>query len=409
MSAPVARTSHTAALALEYADRLVLSTVRDMHGAIAARAFAYLPLGRIPAAHGAASGRIYAAISLGFRGSSSLARAAASHGVGRPIEEGVRGRQVVAVVNSMIGPELAEHGDPHAISMSLRRDAADVPCEPGALSTAYPDARSGLVLLVHGLGENDDSWGVRAECDGASYDLRIEADTGATPVLVRYNSGLHVSDNGAELDLLVEDLIESWPVPVARVHLIGHSMGGLVVRAATNQAVARGAAWPGLVANVVCLGTPHLGASLEKAVHLGARALRVVPETVPLARILDVRSPGIVDLRHGYISRDEWYGQDLTSRWGLDRVAAAPLAHADYHFVAATLGRSRGHLASQVLGDWFVRFPSAAGRGRSGAPIVAHAEVDHVPNAHHFALLRHPLVADWLVQWINGRPGALTR
>ena len=225
-----------------------------------------------------------------------------------------------------------------------------------------------------------------------------------TPLTLRYNTGLHVSDNGAYLVDLVDRLLETWPVPVTDLAFVGHSMGGLVVRSATAQAMGAQREWVGRVRRVVCLGTPHLGASLEKAVHVGARALALAPQAAPFGRILDVRSPGIVDLRHGYISRDEWHGHDLTARWGRSRIAAAPLPGARYHFIAATVGPSRSHPLSQLLGDWFVRYPSAVGRGLRGDPVVDVAETEYLPSTDHFALLNHPRIADWLVDWFGDPP-----
>ena len=127
-----------------------------------------------------------------------------------------------------------------------------------------------------------------------------------------------------------------------------------------------------------------------------------MPETRPFSTILESRSAGIVDLRHGYISNDEWEGQDLTGQWGLDRIAAAPLPHADYHFVASTLGASQRHPLSSVLGDLLVHVSSATGVTRNG-PIVEGARSEYVPSAHHFALLNHPRIADSLVEWLNAR------
>ena len=101
-------------------------------------------------------------------------------------------------------------------------------------------------------------------------------------------------------------------MPVTRITLVGHSMGGLVARAATNHATASGQTWQHLVRDVVCLGTPHAGANLEKVAHLGSRLLRFWPESAPFSSILESRSAGIVDLRHGYITKDEWEGR--TSR-----------------------------------------------------------------------------------------------
>ncbi|GAA1810448.1 hypothetical protein [Nostocoides veronense] len=40
---------------------------------------------------------------------------------------------------------------------------------------------------------------------------------GLTPVLVRYNSGLRISDNGAALGALLADLVAGWPVPLTRI------------------------------------------------------------------------------------------------------------------------------------------------------------------------------------------------
>jgi hypothetical protein len=49
-----------------------------------------------------------------------------------------------------------------------------------------------------------------------------------------------------------------------------------------------------------------------------------------------------------------------------------------------------------------VHFSSATGVGRTG-PVVDGARFEYVPSAHHFALLNHPRIADWLVEWLNAR------
>lgn len=400
-----ARTTDVAALALEYGDRLVLGTVREVHGAIARRAFRATRLvgSRVPeSVHDAVAGSIYGGISGALRLSGGAARALAARGVGAPVDDSRLGRQVRSAVNGLVGDELRLLGDPQAITMSLRHDGTDIPATPWKLRQAYPDATGHLVVLVHGLCENEESWS-RSSRERPAYADRVAADTDATPVLLRYNTGLHVSENGQHLDELLEQLVEAWPVAVHRITLVGHSMGGLVVRAATNRATVAGHQWAHRVSDVVCLGTPHAGANLEKAAHLGSRILRIWPQSTPFGAILDSRSAGIVDLRHGYITADEWEGQDLTARWGLDRIAAAPLAHAEYHFVAATVGATQRHLLSTVLGDLIVHFSSSSGIGRSG-PVVEHARLEYLPSTHHQALLNHPRIADWLVTWVTARP-----
>jgi triacylglycerol lipase len=405
MPAAPARTTDVAALALDYGDRLVVGTARELHQAVASRVFRATRLvgGRVPEPlHDAVVTSVYGAISGALRVSSGSVRALATRGIGRPVESSPRGRLVVATINGLIGDELRMLDDPQAITMAVRIGGSDVPASGWPLAEAFRGATSHPVIFLHGLCENDESWANGSKTVGTTYAERIAAETDGTPVMVRYNTGLHISENGKHLDALVQQLVQSWPVDVTRITLVGHSMGGLVARAATNHATAAGETWQHLVRDVICLGTPHAGANLEKVAHLGSRLLRFWPESRPFGSILDARSAGIVDLRHGYITRDEWEGQDLTGQWGLDRIAAAPLPHAEYHFVAATLGASQRHPLSSVLGDLLVHFSSATGVGRTG-PIVDGARFEYLPSVHHFALLNHPQVGDWIVEWLTAR------
>ncbi|HUS22593.1 MAG TPA: hypothetical protein VMZ66_11360 [Aeromicrobium sp.] len=403
-----ARTTDVAALALDYGERLIVGTVRDVHQAISKRAFGATRAvgGRVPESfHDAVMTSLYGAISGVLRISSGSIRALAKRGVGRPVESSRMGRGVVAAVNGLIGDELRMVDDPQAIVMAVRKDGGDIPVSPWPIGESFRDATSHIVLFLHGLCESDESWNQGDRSTTSTYAQRIKDDTDGTPVFIRYNTGLRVSENGKHLDWLIRQLVASWPTDVTRITLVGHSMGGLVVRGATNHATASGQTWQHLVRDVICLGTPHTGAALEKVAHVGSRVLHFFPESRPFSSILNARSGGILDLRHGYITKEEWEGQDLTQLWGLDRIAAAPLPHAEYHFVIATLGATKRHPFSTVLGDLLVHFSSAAGIGRSGT-VVDGARLEYLPSTHHFALLNHPRIADWLVQWITSRGAA---
>ncbi|WP_370618680.1 esterase/lipase family protein [Mumia sp. Pv 4-285] len=391
---PTPRTAHSAALALGFADDVVVPCVREVHGAVARRVFGAVAGGRAPQlAHDAVAAVAYAGVSGGLRGASRGLRHLADRGVGAPVESSRRTRMLRSAINALVGDQLADRDDPYALSMALRVEGEDVVPEPYAFALAYPGARSEVVVLVHGLGENDDSWDRGVDRHGATYDDVLRDRTDATPVRLRYNTGRHVSDNGADLSNLLTKIVAGWPVPVTRLHLVGHSMGGLVIRSATAYGVSRRAAWTDAVATVVCLGTPHLGAPLERAVHLGSRALGLVPESLPFAGVLGARSAGIVDLRHGYVTREEWHGQDLTARWGDGRLAVAPLPRASYHFVAARA-------------DVMVTPGSAAGAPRGADAVVGGASTSRVSGGH-LGLLNHPRLAARLAEWVAGRPAAL--
>src|SRR5262249_52280699 len=127
-------------------------------------------------------------------------------------------------------------------------------------------------VFVHGLCCTEREW----FRDGESYGTRLEKDLGWTPLYVRYNTGLHIADNGRALARLLDGL------DAEEIVLIGHSMGGLVARSAAAIGVRK-------PTQVICIGSPHLGAPLEKGVHALARILRAVEAAgaqVP-GRVLD--------------------------------------------------------------------------------------------------------------------------
>ena len=64
------------------------------------------------------------------------------------------------------------------------------------------------------------------------HGLALAAALDYTPLYVRYNTGLHTSQNGRELAAQLEQLVMHWPVPVKEITIIAHSMGGLVTRSA---------------------------------------------------------------------------------------------------------------------------------------------------------------------------------
>jgi pimeloyl-ACP methyl ester carboxylesterase len=313
-------------------------------------------------------------------------RTADRRGMGRPLEDVRRGRGVLAAVNGLIGDRLAEERPELAISLSVRHEGADVPLEPDALGAAFPRATGDLVVFLHGLCENEEWWDRGREEYGGSYGSRLAQETSWTPFYLRANTGLPVADNGAALARLLDRLVAAWPTEVRRIALVGHSMGGLIMRAACAVTTEPQTSWTSLVSDVVTLGSPHLGAPLERTVHAGARLLGVLPESAPFGRILEYRSVGILDLRRGLAA-------DVRH-----------LPHARYRLVAATLAASYRHPLSEVLGDLLVRYPSAVGRPRRGPAMFPGADVLHVPATGHFGLLNHPDVYRALRRWLSEPP-----
>ena len=214
-------------------------------------------------------------------------------------EPGVRRAAAIAILNGVVGDQLAETGNPLAIEMRLCRDGRAVDLDAGSLRSALPGFNGRILVLVHGLCSNDHFW-VR---NGHDYGAELARDFGYTPLYLHYNTGRHVSVNGREFAALLEQLVAAWPVPVDELVLIGHSMGGLVARSACHYSEA-GDAWRSTLSRLVCLGTPHHGAPLERGGNWLQVLLGVSRYSAPLVPLAKLRSAGITDLRYGTVLDD---------------------------------------------------------------------------------------------------------
>ncbi|HET6165364.1 MAG TPA: alpha/beta hydrolase [Marmoricola sp.] len=391
-----------AALAAEHAESLVLSGARDIHGSIAGRV--HHVLDRVSGgptvsrrAHDGIAAAVYGGIGLGLRAAARGLHAADKAGLGPPIERSARGRFVVSAVNGLIGDRLVADASPLAIEMGLRLDGRDVPVDTDALAAAYPDAGGALVVFLHGLCETEHYWDRRSRPrhdDGTRvppYGARLAADEGWTPLYVRANTGLPIAESGVALSAMLTRLVDAWPVEVRRIALVGHSMGGLVIRAACAVSTSADRDWTKHVTDVVLLGAPNLGSPVERTIARGVRMFHRVPELSPFARVFDQRSVGVLDLHDG----------------PSDEIAHVP--HARYHLVAATLTRSARHPLAGTVGDLLVPYRSAAGLLPNGEEIFPGADVLHVPGADHFDLLNHEDVYTALRDWLADRSRADTR
>jgi len=303
---------------------------------------------------------------------------------------------VLSALNGVMGDRLAEDGNPLALTMELRQQGRVIDL---AALHASGQATGKVLLLVHGLCMNDLQW-LRA---GHDHGAHLAQALGYTPVYVRYNTGLHTSINGGELAGRIEALMADWPVPVQELNVLVHSMGGLVVRSAVQQAVQGGLQWPGRLRKLVFLGTPHHGAPLERAGNWVDVILGSTPWSRPFARLGHLRSAGITDLRYGHVQEADWQGHDrFRKRPDARHHLPLPPGVACYT-VAATLARQRSPLAERLVGDGLVPLRSALGQHEQAERTL------EFPKSHqyvayglgHMALLEDAQVAQQLVRWFG--------
>jgi pimeloyl-ACP methyl ester carboxylesterase len=385
--------------------------IREIHGAIAGRAFRAAGPGALPAqaVHDVVADGVYGAI----RGAAGALASAADSAlrrwpVGEPrwLSSSAGGATALGVLGGLIGDALELEGSDLQQPMAVRAGGRIVVPERAALRSAFPGATPYLVVFLHGLMGTELSWRLGAGPDGRTYADRLAHDLACTPVLVRYNSGRHISENGQSLAHLLEEVVAGWPVKVGRIALVGHSMGGLVARSACHYGSEGDARWVRRVRHVVSLGSPHMGAPLAQGVHLLSVGLATVPETRAFSAFLRRRSSGVRDLRRGSLVDEDWRDRDPEAL----RAAACrevPLLEGATHcFVAATVTSSTKHPVGRLVGDCLVLEPSASGRSRTRQIPFGTEHGMRLGGTHHLALLNHPAVYARLREWLSTEPPA---
>lgn len=370
------------------------SEVEAMHHAIAERPFRALrrvpgvsgPAAVAEAGHALISGGVYRLVRHGGGGllavAALLEQRLAKQQAAAP---NPRSSQFGSALNAVVGDHLAATDNPLAVTMGLYHERSIVPLTAAALAQlpGLCSARR-VVLFLHGLGCDEHSWRFyREQHDNQDYGQRLQADFGDLPLYLRYNTGLPIEHNGYLLNTLLNELYANWPTatPPALI-IIGHSMGGLVARRGSELAADQDAAWLQQLQQLVCLGSPHLGAPLAKIGHLVHLALQLSPITAPLARIASARSAGVQDLRDGLTAADSDGAHRL-------------LPGVRYRFLASSLSADPQHPIGQLLGDGLVTVGSASG------PDDEQVSRQCVGGLHHLQLLNHPAVYPQLRAWLQ--------
>lgn len=304
----------------------------------------------------------------------------------------------IAALNGVLGDHLDATGNPLAITMELRSGGTPLPLHRGKLAAALPDASGRLLVLAHGLCMNDLQWNYGGHDHGAA----LARDLGYTPVYLRYNSGRHISENGRDFAALLKQLVRHWPVPVERLAIVCHSMGGLVTRSACLVAEREKHAWLRDLDTLVFLGTPHHGASLERAGSWADMLIGLSPYSAPFVRLGKMRSAGIQDLRYGNVRDEDWHqrsGNDLDDV----RVPTPLPRNVAAHTMAASTARRRARKGQLPTGDGLVSVSSALGRHADAAFDLQFPEARQrvMYGVHHLDLLGGGDVYRQLKSWLK--------
>ncbi|MCJ7557909.1 MAG: GPI inositol-deacylase [Gammaproteobacteria bacterium] len=307
---------------------------------------------------------------------------------------------VLAVLNGVMGDRLVASDNSFAIPMSLRHRGQALDMQS---LTPMPGVTSKVLLMIHGLCMSDLQWHAKHKTPGTDHGEALASGLGYKPIYVRYNTGLHVSQNGRELATQLEQLLSRWPTLVDEVSVVAHSMGGLVIRSALHYATEQAMRWPAYLKNIVFLGTPHHGAPLERVGNWLDALMGSSPYTKPFNALGQIRSAGITDLRYGHVLDDDWQGYDRFDL-GTDQRQPLPLPEGvACYSVAATTAATRSTLVDRLLGDGLVPLNSALGQHAESDRTIAFAKDSQWIAYHtsHMELLSRPEVTRQIVRWLT--------
>lgn len=301
---------------------------------------------------------------------------------------------VLAVLNGVVGDYLEKDKNPLTISMAFRQDGEAIDFD----KSESKKVSGKILLMVHGLCMNDIQWTRK----GLNYGEILAEKSDFTPIYLHYNTGLHISENGQKMNLLLEELIENWSVPVEEIVILVHSMGGLLTRSAFYYGTENGQSWMKYLTKIVFLGTPHHGSPLERIGNHVDRLLGAIPYLKPFARLGKMRSSGVTDLRFGSLVDEDWQGKERFEKQTDERKILPLPENVDCYTIAATIGKVGDNLKEKTIGDGLVQLKSALGKHDEEAKDLGFKAENSMVlyEANHMDLLSEERVLEQVEKWI---------
>jgi pimeloyl-ACP methyl ester carboxylesterase len=358
---------------------------------------------------------VHGVVYKGLQGSSALIytlvrriTAAVGHGLDSALEyfhperepaDSSRGRTaMVSILNGVLGDHMRAHDNPLTLGMSWRRDGQVLEIARSALTDAIAQPSGKILVMLHGHCMNELQW-----CrNGHDHGAVLAAANGFTPMYLRYNTGLHISENGRALADQLEQLLAQWPTPVQEVCIVGYSMGGMVARSALHYGKKAHHAWVQQVHKLFFVGTPQHGSMVEQAGNMIDKALEFSPYSHALSRLGKIRSAGTTDLRHGNLIDEDWKGHDRFAHAHDRRQLSQLPANVKCYAIAAMIAKEPSEIWGQLVGDGLVPLKSALGKHRD-ANRALHLPAEHQRvyyGMNHLGLLDSPAVCAQLQAWI---------
>ncbi|MCG8315535.1 MAG: GPI inositol-deacylase [Pseudomonadales bacterium] len=283
-----------------------------------------------------------------------------------------------SVMNGVFGDKLHDWDHPSAIDMHfLDRQHHSV-----NLRSIQAEHPNGIAIFIHGLCLSEHEWrGPEPE----KFMDHLEKK-GIGSIIVRYNTGLTLAENGENLAKLIQD---QWQEQAGqKIILFGHSMGGLIARSAIFHSEYQSEySWHKDVSHSAYLASPHEGAVMERIGEAANSLLGHSPYTKPLMTFGNIRSRGIRSLHDSHIHSQN------------NNDSCTPCFNPNIHHLLIG-ARLSDPIARYLLGDGLVDHKSAMGsRYFPDDHAVVHKMF--LENVGHLKLLQDPRLYQALSNWLS--------
>lgn len=285
-------------------------------------------------------------------------------------------------INGVLGDRLDEWKHPLAASLQT----VDESGSPLCLNKLHNSSAKGVALFIHGLCLSESEWQSPAHSKFV-FELR---NKGYGVAWIRYNTGLPVWENGRRLAEYFHQCIPS-ECNEKSLMLIGHSMGGLLIRSASYHSRYHSEhRWYRQLSHAAYLAAPHNGAPLERLGHAANTNLEISPYLKPLMALGNIRSGGIQSLRYGYISDPHFTPSNAS-------ITDSFLPETNHLLLACSLNDIT---KKTPIGDGLVPLKSAFAEGVPFGGFKEKVSKVHLSDLGHIGMIKQERLYDALSKWL---------
>ncbi len=127
---------------------------------------------------------------------------------------------IIPILNGLNGDLFEENNDPLAIRMQFRNKNQDIPLNK--LDDYYDFDQFGgkICILIHGLMGDEYMWKAMEGDDNNKIGDWLEKNEKSNNLYLRYNTGLHISENGRALSNLLDQFIKLYGNRIKQINLL---------------------------------------------------------------------------------------------------------------------------------------------------------------------------------------------